>query len=54
MEETRNNSRISSPKLVSCYMKRMQILLRKEFPKVQVSFGDQGLVQVAAHPMQMF
>ena len=49
IEETRKILRQFSVEAISVLHEEDARLLHKEFPKVQVSFGDEGLVQIAAH-----
>ncbi|MEK5146604.1 MULTISPECIES: 1-deoxy-D-xylulose-5-phosphate reductoisomerase [Psychrobacillus] len=49
IEITKQIIRDFSVPLVSVLFEEDAVLLRKEFPRTELVFGDQGLVQVAAH-----
>ena len=50
IEKTKEIIRLTKPELVSLQLEQDAISLQTEFPKVQFTFGNKGLVEVATHP----
>jgi len=50
LEKTREIIREFTPSLVSVQEEKDAILLKKEFPSMELAYGSKGLVDVATHP----
>ncbi len=50
LEKTREIIREFSPALVSVQNENDAILLKKEFPSIELAYGSKGLIDVATHP----
>ena len=50
LEKTREIVREFSPALVSVQNENDAILLKKEFPSIELAYGSKGLIDVATHP----
>ena len=50
LDKTREIIREFSPALVSVQNENDAILLKKEFPGIELAYGSKGLIDVATHP----